>query len=128
MRLLAWSAWLTSEAFSVWALMSPSSLRDPHHLRSRVASKKEYKQNVILTYPGSQCQNWVPRVPPPPPPGSVPFAGVMRDFEMFGTHSPVRQPASVLGKWLCQVPEDLPVEAKARYRSCEWDLIKYVFK
>lgn len=44
MRLLAWSTWLTSEAFSIWALTLPSSLREPHHLSSRVASKKECKQ------------------------------------------------------------------------------------
>lgn len=64
MRLLAWSAWLTSETFSVWALTLSFLLREAHHLSSGVVSNRECKQNVILTHPESQCQNWVPQVPP----------------------------------------------------------------
>lgn len=104
MKLLAWSTWLTSEAFSVWALTLPSSLREPHHLSSRVASKKECKQTSYWFTLGHSDRTGYLGFHPS---GSVPFAGVMRDFEMFGSHSPVRQPASVLRKWFCQVPEDL---------------------
>lgn len=117
MRLLAWSAWLTSEAFSVWALTLPSSLREPHHLSSRVASKKECKQSIILIHPGSQWQNWVTRGPFP--------SQVSWHDKLWNVQYPLTGQTACLCAGKVALPSSRgPVEAKAGDRGWEWDLIK----